>query len=179
MQKKIKKLPIKAKFVELENLHLTITFLGEVKESDIIFLKERLDASLKNTNKFYVKLEELKIIPNENYIRVIGINVKNGDNVSNLIKKVTKSVGGRFYETRFVRDRHPGPRSRPARSEREEHRRRPGGRPCHDPRGRALGADVRGQGPLHRVGLAQGRRRYAGRDEALRLRRRADLPQLP
>lgn len=97
-QKEIKKLPIKTKFVEPENLHLTITFLGDVKESDIVSLKEKLDASLKNINKFHVKLKGLKIIPNENYIRVIGINVENRDEISSLIRGVGKSIDGKFYE---------------------------------------------------------------------------------
>lgn len=96
-QKKIEKLPIKVKFVESENLHLTVTFLGDI-EGEINTLKEKLDASVKNINKFHVKLEELKVMPNENYIRVIGIKAKNQGNISNLIRGVVKNVGGKFYE---------------------------------------------------------------------------------
>jgi len=96
-QKKIEKLPLKAKFVEPENLHLTVTFLGDTM-GDINPLKKKLDESVKNTNKFHVKLQELKLIPNEKYIRVIGIKVENEGKISNLIKEVAKNVGGKFYE---------------------------------------------------------------------------------
>jgi len=98
-QKEIMKLPIKAKYVEVENLHFTITFLGDVKEEDLNKLKEMLDTSIKDIKSFHVKLSELKIIPNEEFIRVIGINIndENGD-VSNLIKKVAESMDGKYYE---------------------------------------------------------------------------------
>lgn len=98
-QKEIMKLPIKAKYVEVENLHFTITFLGNVKNRDLKILKEKLDASVENVDKFHVKVSGLKIIPNENFIRVIGINIKDeSGKVSNLIKKVAESIGGKYYE---------------------------------------------------------------------------------
>ena len=98
-QKEIMKLPIKAKYVEVENLHFTITFLGNVKDEDLKILKEKLDASVENLNKFHVKISGLKIIPNEEFIRVIGINIKDeSGEVSNLIKKVAESIGGKYYE---------------------------------------------------------------------------------
>ncbi|MFQ6118469.1 MAG: RNA 2',3'-cyclic phosphodiesterase [Methanosarcinales archaeon] len=97
-QKEIMKLPMKAKFVEPENLHFTITFIGKFEEKNLKFLKDKLDDSVKNMKKFHVKLEGLKIIPNENYIRVIGINIKDEKNISSLIKKVGKSIDGKYYE---------------------------------------------------------------------------------
>ena len=98
-QKEIMKLPIKVKCVEVENLHFTINFIGNVKDEDVKSLKEKLDVSVGDINKFDVKLSGLKIIPTEEFIRVIGINIKdNSDQVSNLIKKVGKSIGGKYYE---------------------------------------------------------------------------------
>ncbi len=96
-QKNIEKLPLRAKFVEPENLHLTVTFLGDINE-DINQLKKNLDASVKNINNFHVKLQKLKLIPNENYIRVIGIKAENEGKISNLIREVVNNVGGKFYE---------------------------------------------------------------------------------
>jgi len=102
-QKEIMKLPIKAKYVEAKNLHFTITFLGNVKDKDVKTLKEGLDSSVGGVNKFHVKLSELKIIPSEKYIRVIGIDVKDeSEEVSNLIKKVAGSIGGKYYEKQKV-----------------------------------------------------------------------------
>jgi len=98
-QKEIMKLPIKAKYVEPENLHFTITFLGNVKDEGVKILKEKLDASVRSVNKFHVKLSELKVIPSEEFIRVIGIDIRDeSGKVSNLIKRVAESVDGKYYE---------------------------------------------------------------------------------
>jgi len=98
-QKDMTNLPIKAKFVEPENIHLTVTFLGNVDERDAELIKKRLDDSVKNVNKFHVKLEGLKIIPSESYIRVLGINVSGGTNIKDLIETVGKSIDGSYHET--------------------------------------------------------------------------------
>lgn len=95
-QGKMRDLPMKAKFVETDNLHFTVTFLGETPDENLSDLKRRLDESVKSINKFDVKIEELKLIPDENYIRVIGIKVKNGE-IANLIKSVADSIGGKYY----------------------------------------------------------------------------------
>jgi len=96
-QKKMTDLPMKAKFVETDNLHFTITFLGETSERGLLDLKNKLDESVKNIDRFSVKIEELKAIPNENYIRVIGIKIKDGEKIANLIKSVGDSIGGKYY----------------------------------------------------------------------------------
>ena len=90
-------LPIKAKFVETDNLHFTVTFLGETNEEGLPDLKNRLDESVKKINKFSVKIEELKLIPNENYIRVVGVKVKDSEKMANLIKSVANLIGGKYY----------------------------------------------------------------------------------
>ena len=96
-QNEMTKLPIKAKFVEKENLHLTVTFLGDTNEDKVEYLKSQLDLALENVKKFNLKLEGLKIIPNENYIRVLGIQVES-EEMPLLIKKVAKYIGGDHYE---------------------------------------------------------------------------------
>lgn len=97
-QEKLKNLPINAKFVEKENLHLTITFLGDVNESEINILKSKLD-NLKGFGEFHVKLNGLRVIPSENYIRVIGIDVVDEKNkLKELIKNVGSNIGGSFHD---------------------------------------------------------------------------------
>lgn len=99
-QEDLMKVPIKAKFIEPENLHITIVFLGNVDENKLSLLKRNLDDSVKGVKKFHVKLEGLKLIPNENFIRVIGIDVKDEEeNISKLIRMVGKSLGGKYHES--------------------------------------------------------------------------------
>lgn len=96
-QQKMIDLPMKAKFVEVDNLHFTVTFLGEIGDKKLLGLKSKLDESVKNINRFSVKIEELKAIPNEKYIRVMGLRIKDGETIANLIKSVANSIGGKYY----------------------------------------------------------------------------------
>ena len=96
-QEKMVNLSMKAKFVETDNLHFTVTFLGETSDDKLPNLKNKLDGSVKDIDKFNVKIEELKVIPNENYVRVIGLRVKDSEKIANLIKNVANSIGGKYY----------------------------------------------------------------------------------
>jgi len=96
-QKEIMKLPLKAKFVEPENMHITITFLGEIKEEKITTIEKKLDSLSRNVKPFHVKLEGIKIIPNESFIRVIGIEVKDKGELSSLIKRTSELIDGKYY----------------------------------------------------------------------------------
>jgi len=92
-QEKLSSLPMDAKFVEKENLHLTITFLGEV--DDISKVKNSL-VNIKGFGQFNATLSGLKIIPSESYIRIIGIDVKGKFPL--LIKTVGGLIGGDYHE---------------------------------------------------------------------------------
>jgi len=97
LQNDLKKIDIKAKYVEEKNFHVTVTFLGDVEENKINEIKSNLEISLREVNGFYVNIEGLKILPNENYIRVIGIQIK-GDEIKDLIRIVGIKLGGSFHE---------------------------------------------------------------------------------
>ena len=90
-------LPMKAKFVETKNLHLTVTFLGNTDGDKVTYLKNQLDLSIEDVKKFNAKLEGLKIIPNENYIKVMGVQVLS-EEMPELIKKVAKYIDGDYHE---------------------------------------------------------------------------------
>ncbi|MBL7169772.1 MAG: RNA 2',3'-cyclic phosphodiesterase [Candidatus Aenigmarchaeota archaeon] len=99
LQKELLETNIKAKFIKKKNLHVTITFLGEVNENMINEIKMKLDECLKDVNEFHVKICDLKIIPNENYIRVIGVSVNDiNEKLKELIRRVGKCIGGKFHE---------------------------------------------------------------------------------
>lgn len=99
LQEEIMKILVKGKPVERENLHLTITFLGNVKEEEVDSIKKKLDVLTKDIKKFQISLSGLRVIPNESYVRVLGVNVKDNEKIINLIKSVGNSIGGKYYET--------------------------------------------------------------------------------
>ncbi len=93
-QDKMKVVSMGVKFIEPENLHITITFLCEKDENEIRDISERLDKVTKNSRKFHVKLEGLRIIPSENYIRVIGVKLNPEHDFQALVRNISAVLGG-------------------------------------------------------------------------------------
>ncbi len=97
LQKMLSKMAIKCKFVESENLHISLSFLGEV--NDIRVVVDNLKSAVKGFNKFNVNVKNVLLIPNENFIRVIALDVIDEKSVlENLRLKVKDIVGGKSYE---------------------------------------------------------------------------------
>jgi 2'-5' RNA ligase len=98
LQEKMSKLPMKAKFVEPGNLHITITFLGNIEDNKLNDLINKLDKLTKNIGKFMIRLENMKLIPSENYIRVMGIEVKNNQVLAETIKCLGMNLNGKYHK---------------------------------------------------------------------------------
>lgn len=81
------KLPeFKGKLTEEENLHLTLKFLGEVNENKLEEIESVLDKI--KFKKFRVYLNELGFFPNENYIRIIWVDLKPTGEIIELQQKI-------------------------------------------------------------------------------------------
>lgn len=94
IQKQLKTLPIVAKFVEPENLHLSLSFLGEVNEMEIERTGNILDLICSKYREFEVDLLGIKLIPNESYVRVIALDVKQEISLEKITKEVKEKIGG-------------------------------------------------------------------------------------
>jgi len=91
----LRKLPMKCKFVERNNLHLCFCFLGEVKEEKVESISETLDVISKDFSAFEVEVNDIKTIPSERYARVLALDVLDKrKNLEKLIKIVKERVGG-------------------------------------------------------------------------------------
>lgn len=96
VQEQLQPLPMKAKLVEPENLHISLSFLGDIEDTNIESVKLRLDEISNLYDKFEIVLEDLLLIPNEKFVRVIALNVKS-DNLESLRKIIVKAVGGKSH----------------------------------------------------------------------------------
>ncbi|MEM5766350.1 MAG: RNA 2',3'-cyclic phosphodiesterase [Candidatus Aenigmatarchaeota archaeon] len=95
LQNKIKKWPIVCKMVEKENLHLNFSFLGEIQESQIKEIYEKIDVVGKKFKKFEVKIGGMKAIPSDKYIRVIVLDVfDETNNLKSLFDEINKNIKG-------------------------------------------------------------------------------------
>ena len=78
IQKRFDSEKLDIKFVEPENLHITLKFLGEVHQKEIMNIEERIFKIVKEFSPFSINLHGVDYFGNKNYIRVLWINVKKG-----------------------------------------------------------------------------------------------------
>ena len=95
IKEKIESLPWKCKFVEKENYHISLSFLGEVKEEKVKEIENKLKEISSRYPKFVVVLKNFLFIPSKSYFRVLALDITEGKNylvkISNEIKK---DIGG-------------------------------------------------------------------------------------
>jgi RNA 2',3'-cyclic 3'-phosphodiesterase len=68
----------KIKWVEEQNLHLTLKFLGEIEEKTVVEIDEALKNTLSNTAQFDINLAGLGVFPGLSRPRVIWIGIEKG-----------------------------------------------------------------------------------------------------
>lgn len=87
IQEELRKIEGGFKIVKPENLHLTLKFMGEVREEKIKKVKEIL-GNLDLGKKFQVKVRKVGAFPNENYAGVIWFGLEDGEKIFELHKMV-------------------------------------------------------------------------------------------
>ncbi len=93
-QRKLSSTKIKAKFVEKENLHLCLSFLGEISESKLEKIEKKLREVCKDYGKLRVKVSGLLLIPSEKFVRVIALGIKDSEELERLRISIAEKVGG-------------------------------------------------------------------------------------
>jgi len=83
----LKKTGADVKWVDPENIHLTLKFLGEVDSHQIEEIKELIKRAAADSSKFSIKLSGLGAFPKPEYPRVIWVGV--GNNISVMEKMAT------------------------------------------------------------------------------------------
>jgi 2'-5' RNA ligase len=89
-------------FVEKENLHLTLSFLGELSEEEI----KKAEGILNKIDfrKFPVEMGKIGYFPNEDYVKVIwvGVNSREIANLREIIENKLRKEGFSIKEIDFV-----------------------------------------------------------------------------
>src|SRR3989304_7295157 len=86
LQNKIKYL-LEGKLVEKENLHISLSFLGEVDQNKIASVGAMLDHICSKHEKLQVKLGGLKFIPSLEFLRVVAVEV-----IGFALKKISEDI---------------------------------------------------------------------------------------
>ncbi|HII68105.1 MAG TPA: RNA 2',3'-cyclic phosphodiesterase [Thermococcaceae archaeon] len=92
----------KIKFVEPENLHITLKFLGEITEEQAEDIKRILESIAKKRKKHEVDAKGIGVFPNYNYVRVIWAGVDNDEE----IKKMAEEIDNALFKLGFKREKN-------------------------------------------------------------------------
>ena len=96
IQRIIKTLPIIAKFVEKQNLHITLSFLGNRGEDELKDLIIALKGISRKYKKFHVKIRGIKLIPSQNFIRVLALGIENSEVLHKLSREISQKLHGDY-----------------------------------------------------------------------------------
>ena len=91
-EKEIKETGANVKLVEPENVHITLKFLGDTDESRIDEIDKIMKDAVKEIDPFNIQLEGAGVFPNQNYIKVIWIGIKQGDPIELIERKIDEQL---------------------------------------------------------------------------------------
>jgi len=91
----LKSLDIDCKLVEPENLHITLSFLGELDTAGIETTKQNLDEICSNFREFTISISGIKFIPNKNYVRVIALDITDASEMfPRILNELKQNISG-------------------------------------------------------------------------------------
>lgn len=80
IQNQLKNTQADVKWVEPQNIHLTLKFLGEIDDQKIIRVTQILEETAKNNQPFSICLSKLGAFPKIDFPRVIWVGIDKGNN---------------------------------------------------------------------------------------------------
>ena len=89
------------KLVEPQNIHITLKFLGDVQEDNIDEIEQIMKDSVKEIEPFTLKLSGTGVFPNQNYIRIVWIGIKDAD----IMETISRSIDERLSQLGFKREK--------------------------------------------------------------------------
>lgn len=95
-QERIGNKAAKIKFVERENFHVTLKFLGDIDETTAQEVKRALEEIAKRHKKHRVRVKGVGVFPNPNYVRVIWAGIENDEGIRAIaedVEKVMRKLG--------------------------------------------------------------------------------------
>jgi len=98
MQEQLKMQDLNAKFVEKHNFHLTLKFIGEISDSKIESIKEKLKQV--KYKKFKTHFGKVGVFSSENYIRVIWLSLEPEEEFEKIASQINTILP--FGDKRFA-----------------------------------------------------------------------------
>ena len=92
IEKEIEKTGGNVKLVEPKNMHLTLKFLGNTNEEMINEIENMIKESIKDVKPFKIQIKGTGVFPNEKYIKIIWLGIKNGEQITQIAEKIDEQV---------------------------------------------------------------------------------------
>jgi RNA 2',3'-cyclic 3'-phosphodiesterase len=89
------------KFVERENLHLTLKFFGEITDTKSKEITSNVQKKLKEYQPFLIHIKKMGVFPNLGYIRVVWLGIEEPNNFSVIQKDLDRD----FINMGFKKER--------------------------------------------------------------------------
>jgi len=91
-EKELKKTGADIKLVEPQNIHITLKFLGDIEETLIDEIEQIMKDAVKEIKPFTMKLNGTGVFPNNNYVRVIWIGIKEAQIIETIVKTIDEHL---------------------------------------------------------------------------------------
>lgn len=102
IQSEFKNIDLDIKWVKPQNIHLTIKFLGEVKESKIPEINQALKETCNYIKPFVIETENLGVFPNIKFPRVIWAGLKEENEE---LKKLVNLLEEKLVKLKFSKEK--------------------------------------------------------------------------
>lgn len=99
--KEFKQIDANIRYVDLENLHLTLKFFGDIDTEGIDLLSSKISHVVSKFDKFTIKIKGCGAFPNTNRIKVIWLGIDEDE----LIKQLHDELDKEFVRLGFDKDK--------------------------------------------------------------------------
>lgn len=88
----LKKYDADIKWVTVEDVHVTLKFLGSTPDKSVPEIRESLLKAVSSFQPFYIKISGTGVFPNRKFPRVIWVGVENGETLPKLAADIDLSM---------------------------------------------------------------------------------------
>ncbi len=99
--KEFKQIDANIKYVDLQNLHLTLKFFGDIDIEGIDLLSSKISKVVEGFDRFDLKIKGCGVFPNTNRIKVIWLGLENDE----IVKELHDELDKEFVRLGFDKDK--------------------------------------------------------------------------
>lgn len=88
--REFKQIDANIKYVDLQNLHFTLKFFGDIDTEGIDIIAEKIEKVIKDFDSFNIKIKGCGAFPNKNRIKVIWVGLDEDEILKNLHDRLDK-----------------------------------------------------------------------------------------